>query len=119
MINFRKSKNVEPLSLENKKIGGVPIEGGAELRVVMTGTKIQLVKINFKEGYSHGWHNHPKHESVGYLIRGKVYMKVGDEEFVLEAGDVWHHPIGVYHETKALETSEGIEIHTPLRPEYM
>jgi quercetin dioxygenase-like cupin family protein len=111
-------KDILPLVLTDKKIGGVTLEGKAELRVMIKGEHIQLVALKLDKGYYHPLHNHPEHESVGYVVSGRLEMRVGEEELVLDPGSSWYHPKGVFHSTRALELTEAVEIHTPPRSEY-
>jgi quercetin dioxygenase-like cupin family protein len=108
-----------PLVLSGKKVGGVALEGKAELRVMMTGQNLQLVALSLGAGYYHPRHNHPDHESIGYVITGKLSMMIGDKEYVMTPGSTWCHPKGVYHWTRAIEDCEAVEIHSPPRPEFL
>ena len=112
-------QKVLPVILTGMKVGGVALEGKGESRVMMTGENLQLVALSLGVGYYHPLHNHPEHESIGYVISGKLNMMIGGEEYVLNPGSVWHHPKGVYHWTRALENCEAVEIHSPPRPEFL
>lgn len=54
-------------------------------------------------------HQHPDHHSVVYQKQGRTRMWIGDEAFVIEAGDTYFHPLGVVHQHEALEDSIRIE----------
>lgn len=54
-------------------------------------------------------HQHPDHHSVVYQKQGRVRMRIGEETFIVEAGDSYMHPIGVVHQHEALEDSVRIE----------
>lgn len=87
---------------------------------IVPGTSMMAVKLALPAGFVHPWHNHPEHESMGTVISGRLRMVVGEgEPFELLPGDTWHHPIGVYHSNEALEDSEAVEIHSPLRPDLL
>ena len=60
-------------------------------------------------------HAHDDHESIVYLIRGRMELVIGDETFVAQAGDAWRHPIGVPHSSVALEDCVAIEVKSPPR----
>ena len=49
-------------------------------------------------------HKHPN-EQIIYLLTGTLRARVGDEERVVEAGEVIHVPPDVVHEIRALEDS--------------
>lgn len=114
-----KGSTLTPKSVNGMFIGGVQLEGEAELKVMRSGDNIQLVELRLKKGYYHPTHNHPEHESIGYVISGRVEMTIGDETYLLGPGDAWHHATGVHHSTRALEDTYAIETHSPLRPEYL
>ena len=54
-------------------------------------------------------HQHPDHHSVVYQKQGSVRMRIGDETFIVKAGDSYFHPMGVVHQHEALEDSVRIE----------
>lgn len=112
-------KTIPQRHINGAVIGGVVIEGEASLRVMGSGKALQLCELYLKKGYYHPLHNHPEHESIGYVISGRIEMQIGEEIYTLEAGDSWHHPVGVYHSTRALEDSYAVESHNPLRDEYL
>jgi len=105
-----------PVRLEAS--GGVAIQGKAEVSVIL-GQRMMAVKLALEAGYFHHWHNHPEHESMGVVLQGRLEMKIGDELVQLGPGDVWHHPVEVYHSTRALAQTLAVEYHTPLRPDLV
>jgi mannose-6-phosphate isomerase-like protein (cupin superfamily) len=54
-------------------------------------------------------HRHPDHHSMVYQKQGRVRMRIGDEEFIVQAGDTYLHPLGKLHQHEALEDSVRIE----------
>ncbi|HJM42343.1 MAG TPA: cupin domain-containing protein [Nitrospinota bacterium] len=109
---------VAPLDMGGKKVGGVLLEGQVDLWVLLTGERLQMVELHIGKGYFHPLHSHPEHESIGYVISGKLEMRIGEEEHTLGPGDAWHHGVGVAHWTRGLEDTRAVEIHGPPRPEY-
>lgn len=114
-----RGKDLPQRHINGAVIGGVVIEGEADLRVMGSGAALQLCELYLKKGYYHPLHSHPEHESIGYVISGKIEMQIGEQTYLLGPGDSWHHPIGVPHSTRALEDSYAVEAHNPLRPEYL
>ena len=94
--------------------GGVDLVNPPTFRPIV-GTQMVAVKLMLPEGFVHPRHNHPEHESIGTVVRGRLQMVIGEETVVLGPGDTWHHPIGVYHSVLALEATEAVETHSPLR----
>jgi quercetin dioxygenase-like cupin family protein len=72
-------------------------------------------EITEKAGVRVPSHSHDDHESVVYLIKGRMTLTIGDQTFEAKAGDVWCHPIGVSHTSVTLEDSVAIEIKSPPR----
>ena len=57
-------------------------------------------------------HTHT-HESIAYVVKGKVKSTVGSEEFIMGPGDACRHPRGVLHGLEAIEDSVVVEIKSP------
>lgn len=99
--------------------GGVEVSNAPRASIVR-GENMMAVKLSFQPGFYHPRHNHPEHESMGVVVSGHMRMTVGDDvPFDLFPGDVWHHPIGVYHTAEAVVASEAVEMHSPLRDELL
>lgn len=106
-------KNADAPTVSVKAIEGQSIYGG-ELRAkpMMKGDEMVFMEIHYAAGVGAPPHVH-SHESMIYVVRGKVKTVVGDEEFILEAGDVCRHPAGVAHGVEALEDSVMVEVKAP------
>jgi len=63
-------------------------------------------------------HAHP-YEQTGYLVKGHILLKIGDEEFDTRAGDSWCIPSNVKHGARILEDSIAIEVFSPARADYL
>ena len=85
---------------------------GPEPRRVAGPEAHQLLGRAARQGPAHA---HDDHESIVYLIRGRMELVIGDETFVAQAGDAWRHPIGVPHSSVALEDCVAIEVKSPPR----
>ena len=89
--------------------------GEVQLKPMMVGNDMLLVEIAEKAGVQVPAHSHDDHESVVYLISGRMSLTIGDKTFEAKAGDVWRHPIGVSHSSIALEDCVAIEVKSPPR----
>lgn len=58
---------------------------------------LTLGRVTIKAGHSNPRHRHPKCEEVLYLLEGRLEHTVGDETFVMSAGDVIRIAPGVFH----------------------
>ncbi|HYJ14893.1 MAG TPA: cupin domain-containing protein [Candidatus Limnocylindria bacterium] len=107
------SKNADVDAIIVKAIEGKPMYGG-DLRVkpLITGEQMTFLEIYYTPGVGAPLHVH-NHESLAYVVKGKVKMIVGKEEFILGPGDVCRHPKGVPHGVEGIEESIVVEIKSP------
>ena len=63
-------------------------------------------------------HAHP-YEQTGYLVKGRISLKIGETEYDVLDGDSWCIPQNVTHGAKILEDSIAIEIFSPVREDYL
>ena len=83
------------------------------IKPLMVGQDMVFLEAHREKGLVDPEHSHPDHESICYLVRGKVRVVIAGEEFIAEPGDTWIHPAGVPHYHEALEDSVQIEIKSP------
>jgi quercetin dioxygenase-like cupin family protein len=96
-------------------VEGVRPQGKVEVRRVMVGNEILMLHVLREKGLIDPVHKHDDHETVAYLIKGRLRLVIGGEEFIAEAGTSWRHPRGVEHFSEALEDCEQLEIKSPPR----
>ncbi|NPA15753.1 MAG: cupin domain-containing protein [Deferribacteres bacterium] len=90
---------------------------GIKMKVV-TGERVQMVLFEIEPNVEFPEHSHP-HEQMGTVLEGKILLKVGDEEKVLEAGDVYIAPPNVKHSAKTFdERAVVLDVFSPPRQEY-
>ena len=63
-------------------------------------------------------HAHP-YEQTGYLVTGRMRLKIGGEEFDARAGDSWNIPMNVEHGSEIAEDSVALEVFSPARKDYL
>lgn len=106
-----KNADVAPVSV--KAIEGQPMYGGDLLvKPLIKGEEMVFMEIHYSPGVGASLHVHD-HESLAYVVKGKVKMTVGDDVYVLGPGDVCRHPKGVLHGVEAIEESVMIEVKAP------
>lgn len=96
-------------------VEGVKPKGIVEVRRVMVGNEILMLHVFREKGLIDPVHKHMDHETVAYLIKGRLRLVIGGEEFIAEAGTSWIHPRGVEHFSEALEDCEQLEVKSPPR----
>ena len=90
---------------------------GVVRRTLNEGERTMLCEIALAKGSVVPLHTHP-HEQIGYLSRGRIIFRIGDEERELREGDSWCVPSNVPHMVTTLEDSVAIDIFSPPRDEY-
>jgi quercetin dioxygenase-like cupin family protein len=89
--------------------------GQVDLKPLLVGEEMLMVEIFEKAGVRVPEHSHDDHESVVYLVRGRMRLVIDGKAFVAKAGDAWIHPKGVRHWSETLEDCLAIEIKSPPR----
>jgi quercetin dioxygenase-like cupin family protein len=108
-----KSKNTDVEAVAVKSVEGKAVYGGDLLvKPLMKGDEMTFLEIRYAAGVGAPLHTHT-HESIAYVVKGKVKSTVGSEEFIMGPGDVCRHPAGVLHGLEALEDSIVVEIKSP------
>ena len=107
------SKNSDVKAISVKAIEGEAVYGGELLvKPMLMGDEMTIMEIHYTPGVGAPLHVHT-HESLVYVVRGKVKTMVRDDVHILEPGDVCRHPAGVPHSVEALEESVMVEIKSP------
>ena len=107
------SKNSDVKGINVKTIEGKPMYGGDLLvKPLIKGEQMTLLEIHYTPGVGAPLHVHD-HESLAYVVKGKVKMTVGKEVYTLGPGDVCRHPQGVPHGVEGIEESIVVEIKSP------
>ena len=107
------SKNADVEAIVVKAIEGETIFGGdLMVKPMLMGDEMTIMEVHYKPGVGAPLHVHT-HESLIYVVKGKVKTIVGDDTYVLSPGDVCRHPAGVVHTVEALEESVMVEIKSP------
>ncbi len=93
---------------------------GDVTRYIYTGKNLQVVEYHFPPNKTFPAHSHDVHEQMGYLVKGKMGMKVGEKETILTPGDWYHAPIGVEHNAWTFEEpSVLLDIFSPPREDLI
>lgn len=111
------SKDIEPEVIS--AVEGVEEQGHVTVKKMMVGEEILLLEVRRKKGLIDPVHKHMDHESMGYLISGKLRLIIGGKDFIATPGSSWVHPVGVDHYSEALEDCLQIEIKSPPRKTWV
>jgi unsaturated pyranuronate lyase len=108
-----KSRNSDVKAMAVSAVEGKPTYGGELLvKPLIKGDEMTFLEIRYAAGVGAPLHTHT-HESIAYVVKGKVKSTVDGEEFIMGPGDVCRHPAGVLHGLEALEESLVVEIKSP------
>jgi len=107
------SRNADVKAIRVNAVEGKLAYGGNLLvKPLIKGDEMTFLEIHYAPGVGVPLHTHT-HESVVYVVKGKVKSTVGSEEYILGPGDVCRHPKGVLHGIEAIEESVVVEIKAP------
>lgn len=95
------------------------MDDGVE-RYIYSGSHMQVVEYHFPPNRTFPEHKHDTIEQMGYLISGKMGLKIGSEEKILMPGEFYHAPVGVLHSAWNLEeASVLLDIFSPPREDLL
>ena len=91
---------------------------GVEMRSLCHGARTHIVEFRLAAGHELPAHSHP-HEQTGYLVSGRIRLRIGGDARDLDPGDSWSVPGGVEHAATSLEDSVAVEVFSPVREEFL
>lgn len=97
------------------RIEGALQSKGLSVKPLMVGEGALFMEVHRKAGLIDPEHAHPDHESICYLVSGRMRVVIDGDEFIAEPGATWIHRPGVRHYHETLEDSVQIEIKSPPR----
>ena len=98
-----------------KSIEGVAEAGNLGIKPLMVGKDILVMEAHREKGLVDPEHIHDDHESICYLVRGRMRVVIDGQEFIAQPVDIWRHRAGIPHYHETLEDSLQIEIKSPAR----
>lgn len=94
-----------------------PVAGVRQVTTVH-GEKTLMTEFRLEPGALIPPHAHP-YEQTGYLVSGRMRMRIGAEWFEARDGDSWCIPGGVEHEVRVDEACRVVEVFAPVRKDYL
>ena len=98
--------------------GYVECLSGIQRKTLVSGERTLMTEFRMQRSSTIPDHAHP-HEQTGYLVKGHVFVKIGDREYEATAGDSWCIPGNVLHGVRILEDSIAVEVFSPVRTDYL
>ena len=111
---FVKGNEVAPEAAKALEGSDGQSEGYAlSFKPLMVGEHTSIIEVHRGKGLVDPVHAHGDHESLCYLVSGRMRVIIEDESFIAEPGDSWIHPPGVVHYHETLEDSVQLEVKSP------
>jgi quercetin dioxygenase-like cupin family protein len=113
-VLFRRNRDI-PAEVISKLEGVEEGQGEKRLAIkpLIASKSMLFMEAHRPQGLTDPEHVHEDHESICYLVSGRVRVVIEGKSWIAEPGDVWVHPPGVKHYHEALEDSVQIEIKSP------
>jgi quercetin dioxygenase-like cupin family protein len=90
---------------------------GVHRRTMATTDEAMLCHFFLEAGCGVPRHNH-MNDQVGYVVSGKVEVTINEQVRVIETGDSYAVPGGIFHSVKAVVDSVVIDVFSPPREDY-
>lgn len=91
---------------------------GIEVRTLCHGEATLMAEFRLAAGNDLPTHSHP-HEQTGYLVRGRIQLRIGGESHVVDPGDSWCIAGGVEHGATIVEDAVAVEVFSPVRDDLL
>jgi len=79
---------------------------------------LMVVEVHFEAGTTAPLHHHV-HEQITYVISGKFEFTVGDETYIVGAGDSLYKQPNIVHGATCLESGMLLDVFTPHREDFL
>ena len=109
------ARNTDVESWTLRAIEGLPVRGEVRVKPLIRGDQMTMLELHYPAGSASLLHAH-QHESLCYVVKGKVKVVVGEETYTLGSGDACRHPKGVLHSIEGLEDATILEVKSPVQP---
>ncbi len=106
--------------MKHYKLSEVPEEQVTDLfsRRFFTGENITMAFLHLKAGCEVPTHQHES-EQFSYVVSGSFRFQIGAEEVIVKSGELVQIPPQVPHSAIALEDTQGIDIFSPIRLDWL
>lgn len=91
---------------------------GIELRTLVHGRATLMAEFRMAAGHELPTHVHP-HEQTGYLVQGRIRLRIGEHAHDAAPGDSWSIPGGIPHGATIIEDVIAIEVFSPVREDLL
>ena len=102
----------------NKDIEGEETAPGVVRKVLAFCDEAMCVENSFKVGAIGSMHQHP-HTQITYVAKGAFSFTIGDETYVVKAGDTLLKQDSIMHGCECLEEGILVDFFTPMREDFI
>jgi quercetin dioxygenase-like cupin family protein len=106
------TENTQVASQPVTTIEGQPNAGTVFVKPLLHGDTMALLEVRMAQGVASSLHAHA-HESLLYVVSGRLRTVVNGKAFVLGPGDACRHPQGATHRVEALADTVFVEVKSP------
>ncbi|TKJ30359.1 MAG: cupin [Chloroflexi bacterium B3_Chlor] len=96
----------------------VEMASGVVRRTLGHGEEMLLAEFTLSGGAEVPSHSHP-HAQVGYVVRGRMQLTIGDETDTFGPGDSYYIIGGAPHGAVVLEDALVVDVFCPPREDYL
>lgn len=91
---------------------------GLSRRVGAYNDNLMVVEVHFEAGVTAPLHHHV-HEQITYVMSGKFEFTVGDQTYIVVAGDSLYKQPNIEHGATCLEAGMLLDVFTPHRADFL
>lgn len=102
---------------EDVKLQTTDLAEGVAFKALATGKEMMVTIMYYEEDAVVKPHCH-HNEQAGFVVEGKLKMRIGNEENIIEKGDSYIVKADEVHSMIALKKSEVVDTFSPPREDY-
>lgn len=110
------------MTVRNHFAGGdadrVVVDDGIARKVCAHNENLMIVEVHFDAGVTAPMHSHP-HEQITYVMSGRFEFTIGDDTYVVSAGDSLYKQPNIQHGATCLEAGTLLDVFTPRRQDFL
>ena len=94
------------------------VADGLSRKIGAHNDNLMIVEVHFDAGTTAPLHHHI-HEQITYVMSGKFEFTVGDDTYVVCAGDSLYKQPNIEHGATCLEAGTLLDVFTPHREDFL
>ncbi|MGX9522540.1 cupin domain-containing protein [Vibrio mediterranei] len=102
----------------NKDVQLEDLGEGVSRKVLAHNDNMMSVEVHFEKGAVGAMHSHP-HEQLTYVLSGAFEFTIGDEKYIVKAGDTMYKQPDIEHGCVCVEAGTLIDTFTPMRKDFV